>query len=107
MKNLNPLYLTEGPIGDNLKLIKAFQKYGNPNRLKISTFNRNAKKLRDRYAKKILDLKKMDPKAAKKEYKRLLSTTSYRVDKYRDKYGELPDYIGSQIFPNTYNMYLR
>jgi hypothetical protein len=98
MKNLNPLYLTEGPVGDNVKLIKAFQSYIYPNRGNPYLFQQNTKILRDRYARKILDAKKDGPKKAKDLYRKLKNSSSYTVEKYRRMYGDLPEGTSEAIF---------
>lgn len=98
MKNLNPLYLTEGPVGDNVKLIKAYQSYINPNKGNSLLFKQNTKLLRDKYARKILGAKKDSSKSAKDLYRKLKNSTSYRVEKYRRMYGDLPEGTSKAIF---------
>lgn len=104
MKNLNPLYLTEGAIGNNVRIIKAYQKMLRPNKGDPFLFNQNTKILRDRYAKRILDAGKPKSLERKKEHKKLINYTSNRVEKYIRDNGELPSdllYNAFKRFPTN------
>lgn len=85
------LYLLEGGLGDNLKIIKRYKTvYTNPNGDGFK-FDQNEQKIRDRYATKIKRARKLSKTNGKRVWKDLINRTQSRINRYQDEHGRLSD----------------